>query len=185
MKAFKFGIVLVALLSLILSACGAVSPVQTPVNNDVWAIQTQTTLYYLQQAAAGKVGTYIYQNLEGDLMFVWNMKDQGFGFTMMSARSSAPAVQEWLAATGGQSNLVNTQTAKDLAGWLKDNGWKAIPASALNETVKQAIKQAARATAAEALAYLEAVGGSLVSFFVYPVGVFDSVPFPGEVLYDS
>ncbi len=176
----KLGFVFV-LIALIASFFAFNQPA-APADNEVWALQTQTTVHWLQQTLMSKPGTYLMVNAQNDYVFIWNMKDQGFGFTMIS--QSGKSVKDWYAATGGQSNLVSMNTAKQLRDWLTQNGWKAIPAAAAPEAIKLAVRRAAEVAAAEALAYLQTAGGSMVSFFVFPAGYDWQVPLPGAVQYD-
>lgn len=173
---YKKSVLLTAILSLIvLSACGG-GPAPIPPDGEVVAITTQTTAYWIQECLKGSTGTYILQNANQDLVFIWSMKDQGFGFTMIANSGAPSSAGEWVRATGGQAQLANMKTAKELFKYLEQNGWKLAPSVGIPTLTRMLIVK----TLADAVAVLTAAGGSLISIFVMPSGVEWEMPGDAE-----
>lgn len=161
------------LLLVILAGCGG-APAPQP--GEVMVISTRTTLYWIGQALEGARGTYMLTDKAGNLVILWNMKDQGMGFTMIS--KTAQSVQDWFVAVGGKANLANYADAKAMRDFLKDNGWKVIAAKDLPKLVLASLK--------EAVSRITAATAGRIAIFVFPVGTdwYDVVP-DGEVQYDA
>jgi hypothetical protein len=139
-KSALFATALVAL-SILVFACGAPMPV--PMTGDVWVLQSGTTQYWIDAALRGQTGTYILQK-GSDLLFLWPMKDQGVGFTMISqtAQNSYAAATNWERATGGKGNLINYLTAKGMVDYLKSQGWRFVRAKEITQKVSYGIRNA-------------------------------------------
>jgi hypothetical protein len=169
-KIVLFILLILALAGLVFAG---ISP--SPMPGDVHVIQTGTTLYWMTQALNGARGTYIMQNVQGDILFLWNMEGQGMGFTMVS--KTAQSVQDWFATVGGKGNLVNYQDARALRDFLKENGWKVVAAKELPKLL--------RAYLTEAIAGISAT--KIPAIFVFPAGMdwYPVIPDGTELYYDS
>ena len=155
-------------LALFLSACGAPAQALVPLNGDVWAVQPGTTIYWIEASLQGAKGTQIFQK-GSDMLFTFPVGERGYGFTMIrAAGQDVKAVSDWARATGGKANLVNYPTIENFLSYMKEQGWKAVPAA-----------KVAKDTAYSILKSLTMVVGDLWTIFVLPAGTvpnFDCPP---------
>lgn len=161
MKHLFFLITTLALLAL---ACGGA---EVPAGQ-VYVAQTQSTVYWVNQAFNGANFTQILTNGQGGYFVIWNPTGAtGVGFTLIKDSAAGPqtAVIDWMKATGGKGNLVNFRDMKGIVDYMKQHGWKPIAAT----QVPQALKASWATTWEIMSAGYVAISTSLVSLIVIPV----------------
>jgi hypothetical protein len=154
------------ILALLVAACSAgfdgkiaEEAMKVPATGQVFPLQLRSTLWGMQQAVREFSGTSILQK-DNLVTFIWNVRS-GWGFAVIDT-SSHTAVQDF-AKVAGNGNLVNPTSISDLVSYLKENGWKAIPASSLPRTIVQALLGSS--------SWLTQLAANMTTFLVLPAGV--------------
>lgn len=140
-----------------------------PPVGDVWLASQGTTTYWVNQAFNGANFTQILTNGQGSYFIMWNPSGaNGVGFTLVNeAGANGSVVIDWMKATGGKGNLVNFKDANGVITYMKDQGWKAIPAAEVPAALKATWSTFAQSIAQGLLNF----GSSLISIIIVPINV--------------
>lgn len=144
-KVTSFLIMVAIAITTILSFGGWDLPIP-PVPNEVYPLQSGSTIVGIGRAINGRFGTVILNN-GSNYVFGWTIKD-AWAFACVSA-GGANCAQE---LSKLQGNLVNIKSMRDVANHLVDNhGWKFVAAEALPQSLKLAYMEAATIYSATSL----------------------------------
>lgn len=132
-----------------------------PGDGQVAQLQLRGSLHIIETALSGKSGTHIM--IKDNLyLFASNVKD-AWGFVVINGDSYTPIEDFSVIAKNG--NLVNCREFTCLVQFLRDNGWKSIPPSAVPSIIKTSL--------GSTVSWVSALATSLVTFFVVPAGIFE------------
>jgi len=124
MKIFMKAPIVIAIISLLLSACaGAALP--PPPDGEILALQVGTTVNGIRAALGEIPGTFIMMRDTGNVVFIWPLKE-GWAFTAINTASKQTLDIAGDIARGG--NFCNCKTIADLVDALMKNGWKVVVA---------------------------------------------------------
>jgi hypothetical protein len=117
----------------------------------IYEVHPGSTLYGVRQALNGAIGTQILVK-QSITMFVWRFQD---GYAFFVASSEGVTFDRLMRMTGGKGTLLCCQDIKSLVDFLKEHGWKAIPASEISTSLRDVIFQG--------------VASRVISILVFPV----------------
>lgn len=156
-------LILLILAAFLFTACApqVVQDTIAPLDGQVLELQLRGSLHLIRNAIEGKPGAFIMR--KGDLyLFAGAVKD-AWGFVAINGVSRTPV--EDFSVIAEKGNLINCREFSCLSQFLKDNGWKSIPPSAVPAFLKASLYST--------VSWISGVAASLVTFIVVPPGAFD------------
>lgn len=129
-----FELFLIVALFTSMTACAATGP--QLLDGQVDALQVRSTVWGIQQAVAGKAGTFRLMK-DGMVLLGWPLEN-GAGFSLIDpAKTSLKQYMD-----GGLGNFANSKTVTDLISYLKSCGWNEVSAKDLPQEIIQGIATA-------------------------------------------
>jgi hypothetical protein len=138
---------------------GITRGVAPAVDGNVYSLQLGSTLHGIRAALAEKSGTMILAK-DDLILFMWGVHD-GWAFAGINAKTQS-AVNVMKQVMAG-ANLVNINTMRDLAAFLKEHGFEVVTASQVPQVVHAAV--------GSSTGWLARLAGSMPTVLVLPVGV--------------
>ena len=157
-----FPVLLIVFLTFAVSSCSPARIVDTMpsvADGEVLAVYGRTAIWGIEQALQGAGGSGILQYKNSDLYAFW-WKGSGGMYSVFVDFKNQQIIRSIadIAKVGG--NFTNSKTFQEFAHTLEQNGWKAIPASA--------VPQAFKSLFSLGTSWVMTMSQSLVSVFVVP-----------------
>jgi hypothetical protein len=138
----SFLFTIAVMLTMLMQGCAAVdgamyNPAVEPPLGAVWSVQNGTTIWGIQRALQGAVGSMIwYDPVKSNFAIMWPLKDQGLAFYLMNLKTMQFVTDTSVASDIiGKANLVNCKDAAGIIDVMKKHGWELISAERIGEVL--------------------------------------------------